>query len=64
MNAAIPAPVPAMPGDAPALLELMREYYAHDGLVFERERAHEALLGLLRNSQHGRAWLIASMSCV
>jgi len=50
--------VPAMPGDAPLLLEMMQEYYRHDGLEFVAERARTALLELLRNSQHGRAWLV------
>jgi GNAT superfamily N-acetyltransferase len=50
--------VPAMPGDLDRLLELMREYYAHDRLDFDVERARPALLELLRDDRYGRAWLL------
>ncbi len=44
--------------DAPALLELMREYYAFDHLSFDESAARPALEGLLQNAAFGRAWLI------
>ncbi|MDR3416089.1 MAG: GNAT family N-acetyltransferase [Nevskia sp.] len=51
--------VPAMPKDVEHLLELMQEYYAHDGLAFDPERAKAAVLELLRNSQYGQVWTVA-----
>jgi GNAT superfamily N-acetyltransferase len=51
--------VPAMPGDADRLLELMREYYAHDHIDFDPARARAALLELLGNRLYGRAWLLS-----
>lgn len=52
--------VPAMPGDIEQLHELMREYYAHDTLDFDAERARTALLGLLQEPLFGRAWLLTA----
>ena len=49
---------PATPADSKLLLDLMREYYAFDGHHYEREPAGRALLGLLRNSGFGLAWLV------
>jgi len=50
----------AMPGDVERLLELMREYYAHDGLAFDAERARASALELLGSDRHGRAWLVSA----
>jgi GNAT superfamily N-acetyltransferase len=48
----------AAPEDAELLLDLMREYYAFDGHHYDREAALKSLLGLLRNSAFGLAWLV------
>jgi ribosomal protein S18 acetylase RimI-like enzyme len=48
----------ASAGEAPLLLELMREFYASDHLSFEEERARRALAELLTNPSLGRVWLI------
>jgi diamine N-acetyltransferase len=48
----------ATPADAGLLLDFMREYYAFDGHHYDREPAANALLGLLRNSAYGFAWLV------
>jgi ribosomal protein S18 acetylase RimI-like enzyme len=39
------------------LLELMREYYAHDRLEFDRDKAERAVIGMVQIAQ-GRIWLI------
>jgi GNAT superfamily N-acetyltransferase len=44
--------------DTPALLELMREYYAFDHLPFDEAAIRPALAALLDNDSFGRAWLI------
>ncbi len=44
--------------DADVLLGFMERYYAHDGHVFDRNKARSALIGLLRDSSLSRAWLI------
>ncbi len=44
--------------DADVLLEFMHRYYAYDGHVFDRSKASAALIGLLRDPNFGRAWLI------
>lgn len=44
--------------DADTLLELMQAYYAFDGHGFNPAKAREALLGLLRNPNFGKAWFI------
>jgi diamine N-acetyltransferase len=44
--------------DADLLLDLMREYYAFDGHGYDREKARIALLGLLKNPDFGRVWII------
>jgi len=36
----------------------MQAYYEYDGHGFDREKARSALLGLLRDSRYGRAWLV------
>ncbi len=48
----------ATESDAEVLLDFMQAYYALDGHGFEREKARAALLGLLRDSRFGRAWLV------
>jgi GNAT superfamily N-acetyltransferase len=50
--------IAAMPGDADALLGLMQEYYNHDALAFDGERAGRALRELLQEPLFGRAWLL------
>lgn len=40
------------------MLDLMRELYHHDTIVFDRESARTALRQLLDNPAHGTAWLI------
>jgi diamine N-acetyltransferase len=44
--------------DADVLLGFMQRYYAHDGHAFDGSKAHAALIGLLRDSSLGSAWLI------
>ena len=48
---------PATLDDEPVLLELMREFYAHEGLAFGRAGALEALRTLMANPALGRVWL-------
>ncbi len=48
----------AVEADAGVLLRFMREYYAFDGHGFEEQKAHVALMALLRDASLGRAWLI------
>jgi diamine N-acetyltransferase len=48
----------AVESDAGALLRFMREYYAFDGHGFDEPKAHVALIGLLRDSNLGRIWLV------
>lgn len=48
----------AVESDAGTLLRFMREYYAYDGHRFEEQKAHVALMALLRDANLGRAWLI------
>ncbi|MFZ1139394.1 MAG: GNAT family N-acetyltransferase [Candidatus Sulfotelmatobacter sp.] len=48
----------AVESDAGTLLRFMREYYAFDGHGFEEQKAHVALMALLRDPNLGRAWLI------
>jgi ribosomal protein S18 acetylase RimI-like enzyme len=48
----------ALESDTGILLRFMREYYAFDGHGFEEQKAHVALMKLLRDPQLGRAWLI------
>ena len=44
--------------DIPTLVNLMREFYAHEELAFDEAVARHALLGLLENEAYGRAYLI------
>ncbi len=53
-----PAFRPADQTDVETLLELMREYYAYDGLPFDSDRARQALQELVRTPSVGRVWLI------
>ena len=46
--------------DAPWLLEMMREFYPAEGLLFEDERAARSLIELIRSPSLGRVWLIES----
>lgn len=39
-------------------MRFMREHYAFDGHGFEEQKAHVALMALLRDTNLGRAWLI------
>ena len=48
----------AIEADADLLLDFMRAYYEYDGHGFDRDKARAALVGLLRDSRFGRAWLI------
>src|ERR1700730_5726644 len=48
----------AAEADAGTLLRFMREYYVFDGHGFEEQQAHVALIGLLRDANLGRVWLI------
>ena len=43
-------------GDVPAILELMRPYYAEDGYPFDRSVAAKVLRNFLRRPSWGRAW--------
>ncbi len=40
------------------LLDLIRDYYTFDGLLFDALKQRSALSGLIANSQHGYIWLI------
>jgi ribosomal protein S18 acetylase RimI-like enzyme len=48
---------PAGIADEEMLAELMREFYAHEGLDFERSRAREAFRTLVADPALGRVWL-------
>ncbi|HET7232078.1 MAG TPA: GNAT family N-acetyltransferase [Longimicrobium sp.] len=43
--------------DEAVLEELMREFYAHEGLDYERSRSREAVRTLLADPALGRIWL-------
>jgi ribosomal protein S18 acetylase RimI-like enzyme len=49
---------PAAASDEATLLELMREFYAHERLAFEPGAARAALRGLLEDAARGRVLLI------
>jgi ribosomal protein S18 acetylase RimI-like enzyme len=49
---------PATTADEPALLELMRELYLHERMVFDEHAARAALRGVLVDPALGRAVLI------
>ncbi len=44
--------------DIDLLLEMMREYYAHDGLSFETDAARSAMECLVTDRSLGRVWVI------
>ena len=44
--------------DEPLLTELMREFYLHEGLDFERSRSREAFRTLVGDPALGRVWLM------
>jgi ribosomal protein S18 acetylase RimI-like enzyme len=48
---------PATLGDEPVLRELMGEFYAHEGLVFDAERTLGAFRTLVADPNLGRVWL-------
>lgn len=48
----------AVESDVGTLLRFMREYYAFDGHGFDEQKAHVALIALVRDANLGRAWLI------
>lgn len=48
----------AVESDADAILEFMRAYYALDGHGFDPAKARGALIGLLRDLNLGRVWII------
>jgi ribosomal protein S18 acetylase RimI-like enzyme len=49
---------PATRADEPTLLELMREFYRHEGMAFSEPAARSALRGVLDDPSRGRAILI------
>jgi ribosomal protein S18 acetylase RimI-like enzyme len=49
---------PAVAADVERLLGFMREFYAHEGLLFQEPAARAAVLGLLREPSAGRVYLI------
>jgi len=50
----------ASDSDGELLLPMMRDYYAFDHHCFDPEKARTALMGLLRNPDLGRIWLICT----
>jgi ribosomal protein S18 acetylase RimI-like enzyme len=48
---------PATLAEEDVLAELMREFYAHEGIDYERARAHEAFRTLVADPALGRVWL-------
>jgi GNAT superfamily N-acetyltransferase len=48
----------ASEADTDLLLGFMREYYTFDGHAFDRAKARDALLGILRDESLGRVWLV------
>ena len=49
----------ATPGDIPALVELMREFYAEAGYPLDRGWAAAAFSALLADDSRGAAWLVS-----
>src|SRR5262249_5360899 len=49
---------PVIADDIEALIPMMSELYAHDGLSFDESMARRALLGLINNDKLGRVFLI------
>lgn len=48
----------AAPDDIEALIAMMREFYAHEGLAFDEAIARRASLGLIGDERFGRVFLI------
>jgi ribosomal protein S18 acetylase RimI-like enzyme len=48
---------PATLADEPVLAELMREFYAHEGLAFDAERTLGAFRTLAADPNLGRVWI-------
>ena len=48
----------AAEADVDVLLALMKDYYVFDGHGWDHDRARDALVVLLRNSQFGLVWLV------
>jgi GNAT superfamily N-acetyltransferase len=48
---------PVTLGDEAVLEELMREFYSHEGIDYERSRSREAVRTLLADPALGRIWL-------
>jgi ribosomal protein S18 acetylase RimI-like enzyme len=44
--------------DVEPVLELMQQYYAHDGLDFDVWRADPALIALIKDPRLGEVWLV------
>lgn len=44
--------------DVPTLIEMMKEFYEYDHIVFHKDAALSALSKLVENSNYGYAWLI------
>jgi ribosomal protein S18 acetylase RimI-like enzyme len=49
---------PATTADEPTLLELMREFYRHEGMAWDESAARAALHGVLADASRGGAVLI------
>ena len=49
---------PATTADEPALFELMREFYRHEGMAWDERAARAALRGVLADPSAGRGVLI------
>ena len=49
----------AQPGDLPALLPWVREFYTHFSFPWDEERKRALLARFLDDSQLGRLWLVA-----
>ena len=52
--------VPATLAHEPVLAELMREFYAHEGLAFDAERTLGAFRTLAADPNLGRVWIFRS----
>jgi GNAT superfamily N-acetyltransferase len=51
---------PAQSGAADVLVEMMREFYAEDGLPFDPDAARQALGPLLEGGSWGKVWLLCA----
>ena len=50
----------AGPDDEEGLLEMIRDFYAHEGLSYDDVRARRALARLLADDALGRVWIVRS----